>query len=289
MWLYVLAPLIANTGLSVMFSYIGWTSAADKLANSNWLIFVVASLFNFVGFLFVVFGIRIFAITQKFVMFFSIGGAIVIGLVFTFTSKATFIANWNAAADATQSPRYAEFIKQIGDAAGQAMPTDAGAGGRPFGTMVVMSWLFAYAYSISFIAGEVKRPDKTIIWANVFAIVVPFIFMFWTAIVVNKTTGYQFIQAASWMDNNGAIDTLQHAVRERLHLARRLLPRGQLGGARRLRQGAGRLDGALLHRLHAVVAGALLPGLPAHPLRLGHGPHGARSGSPTSTRASPAR
>ncbi len=206
MWLYVLAPLIANTGLSVMFSYIGWTSAADKLANSNWLIFVVASLFNFVGFLFVVFGIRIFAITQKFVMFFSIGGAVVIALVFTFTSKATFIANWNAAADATQSPRYAEFIKQIGDAAGQAMPT-SWSWGATFGTMVVMSWLFAYAYSISFIAGEVKRPDKTIIWANVFAIVVPFIFMFWTAIVVNKTTGYQFIQAASWMDNNGAIDT----------------------------------------------------------------------------------
>jgi len=72
--------------------------------------------------------------------------------------------------------------------------------------MAVMSWLFAYAYSISFIAGEVKRPDKTIIWANVFAIVVPFVFMIWIGITANKTTGYEFIQAASWMDNNGAIE-----------------------------------------------------------------------------------
>jgi APA family basic amino acid/polyamine antiporter len=206
MWLYVLAPLCASPGLSVMFSYLGWTGAADKIDNTNWLIFVIASLFNFVGFLFVVFGIKIFALTQKFVMFFSIGGAIVIGLVFTFTSRATFIAHWNEAAAATGSPKYADFIHQIGQAAGQAMPTTWG-WGATFGTMVVMSWLFAYAYSISFIAGEVKRPDKTIIWANVFAILVPFVFMFWIGIVVQRTTGYQFIQAASWMDNNGAIDS----------------------------------------------------------------------------------
>jgi amino acid transporter len=206
MWLYVLAPLCASPGMSVMFSYLGWTGAADKIDNTNWLIFVIASIFNFVGFLFVVFGIKIFALTQKIVMFFSIGGAIVIGLVFTFTSKATFIAHWDEAATATDSPRYADFISQIGDAAGQAMPT-TWTWAATFGTMVVMSWLFAYAYSISFIAGEVKRPDKTIIWANVFSIVVPFLFMFWIAIVVEKTVGYQFIQAASWMDNNGAIDT----------------------------------------------------------------------------------
>jgi basic amino acid/polyamine antiporter, APA family len=206
MWLYVLAPLCASPGMSVMFSYVGWSSAADKIDNNNWLIFVIASLFNFVGFLFVVFGIRIFALTQKFVMFFSIGGAIVIGLVFTLTSRATFIAHWNEAATATGSPGYAQFIKQIGDAAGQVMPT-TWTWGATFGTMVVMSWLFAYAYSISFIAGEVKRPDKTIIWANVFAILVPFLFMFWIGIVVQRTTGYQFVQAASWMDNNGAIDT----------------------------------------------------------------------------------
>ena len=206
MWLYVLAPLCASPGMSVLFSYMGWTDAAAKIDDNNWLIFAIASLFNFIGFLFVVFGIKIFAITQKFVMFFAIGGAIVIGLVFTFTSKATFITNWNAAADAGDSPRYQEFIAQIGDAAGQVIPTTWN-WSATMGTMVVMSWLFAYAYSISFIAGEVKRPDKTIIWSNVFAIVVPFLFMFWTGLVVNKTVGYQFIQAASWMDNNGAIDT----------------------------------------------------------------------------------
>jgi amino acid transporter len=206
MWLYVLAPLISIYGLSPMASYLGYEGAADTLANSNWAILLVASVFNLIGFLFVVFGIKIFALTQKIVMVFSIGGAIVIGLVFTFTSQATFIAHWDEAAVATGSPRYADYIAQISQAAGEAIPTGWN-WTATIGVMAVMSWLFAYAYSISFIAGEVKRPDKTIIWANVFAVVVPFVFMLWIGITINKTTGYQFVQAASWMDNNGAIES----------------------------------------------------------------------------------
>ena len=71
--------------------------------------------------------------------------------------------------------------------------------------MVAMSWLFAYAYSISFIAGEVKRPDKTIILSNLFAILVPFVFMMWIAIVLYKTVGFQFLSASAWNDQNGPI------------------------------------------------------------------------------------
>jgi hypothetical protein len=47
------------------------------------------------------------------------------------------------------------------------------------GVMVAGSWLFAYSYCITFIAGEVKRPDKTIILANLSAIIVPAVFMLW--------------------------------------------------------------------------------------------------------------
>ena len=77
-----------------------------------------------------------------------------------------------------------------------------------FGVMVAMSWLFAYAYSISFIGGEVKRPDKTIIMANVFAILVPGVFMLWFASALNNTVGFQFLNASAWNDNNGRIARL---------------------------------------------------------------------------------
>jgi amino acid transporter len=202
MWLYVLAPLAVDPGLTITFNYVGWTGAANWLVSSAWHTFLVASLFNVIGFLFVVFGIKIFARVQKVVMFFGIGGCAVIGIIYTFTSRSHFIDKWNAAASTAGAPSYHGFINQVGHAAGQVMPVGTN-WSATIGVMVAMSWLFAYAYSISFIAGEVKRPDKSIIWANVFAIAVPFVFMLWFAIVMYHTLGSQFLNASAWFDNNG--------------------------------------------------------------------------------------
>jgi APA family basic amino acid/polyamine antiporter len=205
MWIYVLAPLAVDPGLTITFNYLGWTGAAEWVVSSAWITFFLATAFNIIGFLFVVFGIKIFALTQKVIMFFGIGGCIAIGLALTISSRANFVANWNADAVASGSPRYADFVAQVGDAAGQVMPTTWG-WSATFGCMVAMSWLFAYAYSISFIGGEVKRPDKTIIWSNFFAIAVPFAFLLWIALVLNKTVGYTFLNAAAWNDQNGPIE-----------------------------------------------------------------------------------
>jgi amino acid transporter len=71
------------------------------------------------------------------------------------------------------------------------------------GVMVAGSWLFAYSYCITFIAGEVKRPDKTIILANLSAILVPAFFMIWLAIVLYRVVGIQFLSATAWVDNTG--------------------------------------------------------------------------------------
>ena len=62
------------------------------------------------------------------------------------------------------------------------------------------SWAFAYAYCMAFIAGEVKRPDKTIILANLFAVLVPGIFCLWTAIALYQLD-FNFLSAAFYADN----------------------------------------------------------------------------------------
>jgi APA family basic amino acid/polyamine antiporter len=74
-----------------------------------------------------------------------------------------------------------------------------------FGVMVAGSWLFAYSYCITFIAGEVKRPDKTIILANLSAVLVPAFFMLWLAIALYRTVGFEFLSATAWMDNSGEV------------------------------------------------------------------------------------
>jgi len=207
MWIYVLAPLAIDPGLTITFNYVGWTGAANWLTDSNFHGFLIASLLNVIGFLFVVFGIKIFARAQKVVMFFGIGGCALIGIIYTFTSRGSFVHHWNAAAAANKGPTYQQFIHQVGVSAGQVMPVHTN-WGATLGVMVAMSWLFAYAYSISFIAGEVKRPDKSIIWANLFAILVPFVFMLWFAVVMYHTVGFQFLNASAWNDNNGPISSM---------------------------------------------------------------------------------
>jgi basic amino acid/polyamine antiporter, APA family len=201
MWIYVLAPLAVDPGLTMTFNYLGWTGAAEWLVKSNWNTFIVATLFNLLGFLFVVFGIRIFSRVQKVVMFFGMIGVTIIAIVLSVTSRATFMANWDKDAVASGSPVYRDFIVKIGDLAGTTIPSTWN-WSDTFGVMVAMSWLFAYAYSISFIAGEVKRPDKSIIWANLFAILVPFVFMTWIAIGLYHSVGFQFLSAAAWWDNS---------------------------------------------------------------------------------------
>jgi len=74
------------------------------------------------------------------------------------------------------------------------------------GVMVAGSWLFAYAYFCVFVAGEVKRPDKTLITANFVAVLVPALLMMWTALSMYKVMPFDFISATAWIDNNGGID-----------------------------------------------------------------------------------
>src|SRR5512137_2390766 len=61
MWIYVLAPLAVDPGLTMTFQFLGWNGAADWLISANSHTFIIATVFNIVGFLFVVFGIKIFA------------------------------------------------------------------------------------------------------------------------------------------------------------------------------------------------------------------------------------
>ncbi len=165
--------------------------------------FLIATLVNLAGLLFLVFGIKVFAKAQKVIM--------VLGIsrlrwsscwCFTFTSRDGFVQAWNNLAAQYGSLDYNGFLaaaKGAMEEAGKVLPTTWN-WFDTLGVMVAGSWLFAYSYCITFIAGEVKRPDKTIILGNLFAVLVPAVFMLWLAIVLYRTVGFQFLSATAWVD-----------------------------------------------------------------------------------------
>ncbi len=201
MWIYVLAPWTVDPGLVMLCQFLNLPELAEFLTRPIAL-FLVASLVNLAGLLFLVFGIKIFARVQKVIMALGMTGAAVILLVFTFTSRADFVQSWNNLSAQYGSLDYNGFLAAAQAAmseAGKILPTTWN-WFDTLGVMVAGSWLFAYSYCITFIAGEVKRPDRSIILGNVFAILVPAFFMLWLAIVLYRTVGFQFLSATAFVD-----------------------------------------------------------------------------------------
>jgi len=221
MWIYVLAPWMADPGAVMLAQFMGWdwlynpegtTFFAHNVGptflggfNAQWGSFVIATLASIIAFGFVAFGIKIFARVQKVVMALGLLGTVVIVVVLFMYSKQDFINAWNSMAAEHGSLNYNDFITAAGDAAGGAMPTTWN-WYDTLGVMVAGSWLFAYSYCITFIAGEVKRPDKTIIWSNFFAILVPAVFMILVAVGLYRLVDFDFLSASAWVDNNGGIE-----------------------------------------------------------------------------------
>jgi amino acid transporter len=216
MWIYVLAPWMADPGMVMMANFTGWT----WLYNGNtqqffgvfsytWGVFIIATVSNIAGLLFVVFGVKIMARVQKVVMLIGIGGAVVICAVLLSFSKQDFINSWNALADKYHSLTYSGFLAAAQKSAGGVFPSTWN-WHDTLGVMVAASWLFAYSYCITYIAGEVKRPDKTIMFSNLFAILVPGVFMLVTAIGLYHLMDFRFLSASAYVDNNGpAADLLK--------------------------------------------------------------------------------
>jgi amino acid transporter len=204
MWIYILAPWTVDPGLVMLFQFLGRPDIAESLT-TPWALFVIASLVNLIAMLFLVFGIKFFANVQKVVMGLGILGTAIICLVLTFTSREGFIQAWNSLAAQYGSLDYNAFIataRTAVEGAGDVLPKTWN-WYDTFGLMVAGSWLFAYSYCITFIAGEVKRPEKSIILGNLFAILVPGVFMLWLAAALYRAVGFEFLSATAWVDNMG--------------------------------------------------------------------------------------
>jgi amino acid transporter len=209
MWIYVLAPWLADPGAVMLANFTGWTWLYDGSTNQffgglsyAWGTFVIATLANLAGLLFVVFGVKIMARAQKVVMVIGIGGAVAICVVLLSFTKQDFISSWNSLAAQYGSLDYGGFLAAAQESAGETFPTTWN-WFDTLGVMVAASWLFAYSYCITYIAGEVKRPDKTIMLANLFAILVPAVFMLVTAIGLYRLMDFEFLTATAYVDNNG--------------------------------------------------------------------------------------
>jgi amino acid transporter len=134
---------------------------------------------------------RIYARIQKIALIPAIGGVIVLVVALFLSSKADFIANWDAIAVQFKSLTYEQFIQAAGP-----LPTTWDWKGT-LGAFSGVYALFVYNYAIAYLSGEVKRPDKALLGGNILAVWTPIILGFLTALGLYRIMAFNFLSASA--------------------------------------------------------------------------------------------
>jgi amino acid transporter len=201
-WNLFNASLIANPSLAIIGQYMGWkglsTFATDKAGGA-----IVSIVGIGVAFLIVAFGTHVWHRMSRVIIAIILGGVAILDIALTFSSKSSFIHNWNAQAAKYHSLTYHNFIAAAGHAAGSPMPTTWN-WADTFGATAGVFMIFIWSFGIAYVGGEVKRPDKTLIRANVAAVGIPVVLLIWALFALNHIVDFNFLRAAAYQDFSAA-------------------------------------------------------------------------------------
>lgn len=197
-WNFFISTWLASPSLAILAQYMGWTSFGNWVQSKGGT-FALATFCLVAGFLSVAFGMKVYKRIQKPFIVLAIGGPLVLAIALSMMSKSDFISHWNHLAVQYKSLDYTHFISAASKAAGTAMPNTWN-WGDTMGCMTGVFMLFVYQYTICYVGGEVKRPNKTLLKANLLAIWVPVILGLWTVIALYRLVDFNFLAAAAHND-----------------------------------------------------------------------------------------
>jgi amino acid transporter len=198
-WNWYIATWLGVPALQLWAQYMGLWGFADWCASNTGLV-VLGLIAVVVGFVSVAFSMKSYALIQKIMLIPAIGGVLVLIVALFLSSKADFIANWNAIAGEYDSLRYAEFIQAAGP-----LPTTWDWHGT-LGAFSGVYALFVYNYAIAYLSGEVKRPDKALLGGNILAVWVPIVLGFLTALGLYRIMAFNFLSASAAASFGGGVE-----------------------------------------------------------------------------------
>ncbi|MBN1678183.1 MAG: APC family permease [Candidatus Thermoplasmatota archaeon] len=205
-WIATLAPFCADPGMTSLLGSIGASQEAIDWCASTTGIVVIGSLVNIWGFFIVIMGLKVYNWNQRVVMILAFFTLIVTGIILTASSHADFVAAYDAQADADGSFTYAETIEAVRDE-GVGIADGAKPGmdlGATLALFPAIAWATAYGYQITFICGEVKRPQRNIVLGQVLAAIIPMVFLVWFSWGLVNVMHQDFLGAIAYIDNGDA-------------------------------------------------------------------------------------
>lgn len=221
MWIALLAPWMADPGMTTLLAAVGADQSWIDWCASATGIFTIATVSNIWGFWIVVVGLKMYNMNQRIVMFAGFFCLIVAGIVLSTASHADFVAAYDDAATEAGSIDYATTIDMVANQGDYNDPYWEAYNGAPLedvgvapeegkidwyatlGLFPAVAWATAYGYQITFICGEVKRPQRNIVLGQVLAALIPCLFLSWFAISMVNVMGQDFLGSVAYIENYG--------------------------------------------------------------------------------------
>ena len=132
-----------------------------------------------------------------------------------------------------------------------------------------IAWATAYGYQITFICGEVKRPQRNIVLGQVLAAVIPAVFLVWFSWGLVNVMGQDFLGAIAYIDNaeeGASLDAFTLSTGSNTYSMISLLTDNAGGGV---------LHRVGVHLLQPVMYAYILHRVQPCGVRVGHGQVGA--------------
>ena len=203
-WAFFSATWLARPSVAMLAQFLGWHGVAHWAGHSKEAALELGIGGLILAFLVVAFGLRLFRWLQRLFLVVGIGGPVILALILALTPKASFVNNWNALAARYGSVDYKGFAVAVGHAAGSPMPATWN-WHDTIGLMSALSVMFIYTYAIAYVSGEVKRPEKNILFSGWLAIGITAAIAAVTFAALYHLLGFSFVGAAAANDLSGGV------------------------------------------------------------------------------------
>jgi amino acid transporter len=207
-WIATLAPFCADPGMTSLLSILDQDPDLIEWCASAEGVLVIGSLVNIWGFFIVIMGLKVYNMNQRVIMLLAFFTLIVTGIVLTTSSHSDFVAAYDAQATDSESLLYEDTIDAVADEgvdlAGDKPGWDLG---PTLALFPAIAWATAYGYQITFICGEVKRPQRNIVLGQVLAAIIPAVFLVWFSWGLVNVMHQDFLGAIAYVDNSEPEDS----------------------------------------------------------------------------------
>jgi amino acid transporter len=206
-WMGILPAYVFDPGLTTTFHLVGWSEAAEFVVSPIGLI-IGGIIIIIVSLIISILGFKAFRIFQTICFIIGVVMFIAVWALFSIYSRGDFINAWNSVAATYGSCDYHSLIQQTYQylESTYGIKTPVYQSWNLVNTMPLLpvaGWGLLYPYLVTYIAGETKRVERSMVIGILGSLTFCAVAWWITTALLEKIVGYEFLLASSYAYADG--------------------------------------------------------------------------------------